>query len=86
MCFYTACSIFLLYLDDVMHAFEKIRELAILDRYSSGRMEIISMGEKGNESMLYAVKKHMFVTPCHFLLYTVYSSNTIVNKTPIKIQ
>ena len=43
MCFiFTACSIFLLYLDDVMRAFEKIKELVILDWYFSGRMETIS--------------------------------------------
>ena len=32
-----------------MHAFEKIRELVILDQYVRGMMEIISTGEKGNE-------------------------------------
>ena len=40
---------FLLYLDDVMRAFEKIRGLVIWDRYSSGRMETTSTKKKGNE-------------------------------------
>ena len=47
--FFTACSIFLLYLDDVMHAFEKNRVLVIWDRYFSGRMQMISTKKKGNE-------------------------------------
>ena len=47
--FFTACSIFLLYMDDVMHAFEKIRELVIWGWYFSGRMETISTKKKGNE-------------------------------------
>ena len=41
--FLFACSVFLLYLDDVMRALEKIRGLVILDCYFSGRMETISM-------------------------------------------
>ena len=45
--FFTACSIFLVYLDGVMHAFEKLRGLVILDWYFRGRMETISTGEKG---------------------------------------
>ena len=50
MCFiFTACSVFLLYLDDVIHAFKKIRGLVILDWYFSGRMETISTPEKGNK-------------------------------------
>ena len=48
LCFFTACSIFLLYLDDVMGAFEK-RELVIWNWYFSGRMDTISMKKKGNE-------------------------------------
>ena len=45
-----ACSIyFLLYLDDVMSAFDKIRGLVIRDWYFSGRMETISTKKKGNE-------------------------------------
>ena len=36
-------------MDDVMHAFEKIRKLFIWDWYFSGRMETISTKEKGNE-------------------------------------
>ena len=32
-----------------MRAFEKNRELDILDWYFSGRMEMISMKKKGNE-------------------------------------
>ena len=44
-----ACSIFLLYLYDVMHAFEKIRELVIWDWYFSGRIETISGKEKDHE-------------------------------------
>ena len=47
--FFTACNIFLLYLDDVMHAFEKVRGLVIQGWYFSGRMEINSMGENGNK-------------------------------------
>ena len=43
-----ACSIFLLYLDDVTHAFEKISQLVIKDWYFNGRMETIST-KKGNE-------------------------------------
>ena len=38
---FIACSIFLLYLDDIMCAFEKIRELVNLDWYFSGRMGTI---------------------------------------------
>ena len=47
--FFTASSIFLLYLDDVMRAYEKIRELFILVWYFSRRMETISMKKKGNK-------------------------------------
>ena len=47
--FFTACSIFLVYLDDVMRAFEKIKELVIWDWYFSGRMETSSRKKKGNE-------------------------------------
>ena len=47
--FFTLCSIFLLYLDEVMHAFEKIWGLVIWDWYFSGRMEKSSMKKKGNE-------------------------------------
>ena len=47
--FFTACSIFLVYLYDVMHAFEKIRELVILDWYFSGRIEITSTWKKCNK-------------------------------------
>ena len=55
-----------------MGAFEKIRELVILDLYFSGRMEIISMGEKGNESMLHEVKK---LSTCILLLISQVLTN-----------
>ena len=37
--FFMACSIFLLYLDDVKRSYEKIEGLVIWDWYFSGRME-----------------------------------------------
>ena len=47
--FFTACNIFLLYLDDVMRAFEKISEFVIRDWYFSARIKTISTKKKGNE-------------------------------------
>ena len=47
--FFTACSIFLLYLDDIMHASEKYIGLVIWDWLPSGRMETIGTKKKGNE-------------------------------------
>ena len=47
-----ACSIFFLYLDDIMRVFEKIKELVIWDWYFSGRMETINTKEKGNEKRM----------------------------------
>ena len=49
--FFTACSVLLLYLDD-MHANEKIRELVILDWYFSVTMEVTSTWKNGNEKQL----------------------------------
>ena len=40
--FFTACSVFLIYPDDVRGALENIRGLVILDYYFSGRVETIS--------------------------------------------
>ena len=42
-----ACS--MLYLDDVMHAFDNIRELVSWGWYVGGRMETISTKKKGKE-------------------------------------
>ena len=43
---FTSCSVFLVYPDDVMRAFEKIRRLVIMDCYFSGRMETTSTYEQ----------------------------------------
>ena len=40
--FFTACSVFLLYLVDLMGAFQKIKEIAFSEWYFSGWMEINS--------------------------------------------
>ena len=85
MCFiFTACSIFLLYLDVVIHAFEKIIELVIWDWYFSARMETISMKVKGNErkGCRYVTLFLAFVCLPIYCVYTKFLSNTFWGALP----
>ena len=73
---FTACSIFLVYLGDVMHAFEKICQLVIWDWYFSGRMEMITTKNIGNERKECWIL--VFVCLPIYCVYTWFLENNLI--------